>query len=85
MNITGVLLSAFRNRRLLPVLLFASVLCLPAAVFSQDTTPPAYVSDLSASVISPNQIWLDWTAPGNDGTDNVLPAGSYFIDRKSVV
>ena len=83
MNITGVLLSAFRNRRLLPVLLFASVLCLPAAVFSQDTTPPAYVSDLSASVISPNQIWLDWTAPGNDGTDNVLPAGSYFIVQNS--
>ena len=42
-----------------------------------DTTPPANVSDLSASNISFTSLQLNWTAPGNDGS--VGTAASYDI------
>jgi len=32
-----------------------------------DTTPPAAVSNLAATVVSSNSITLSWTAPGDDG------------------
>ncbi|MEK7097279.1 MAG: fibronectin type III domain-containing protein, partial [Patescibacteria group bacterium] len=34
---------------------------------TQDTTPPAAVTDLSASNISQTSVSLSWTAPGDDG------------------
>jgi hypothetical protein len=42
-----------------------------------DTTPPAAVSDLSASDIGENSLRLTWTSPGDDG--NVGTASSYDI------
>ncbi len=33
-----------------------------------DKVPPGAVSDLSADVVSPERVRLQWTAPGNDGT-----------------
>jgi len=42
-----------------------------------DTTPPANISNLSASNIAQTSLQLNWTAPGNDG--NVGTAASYDI------
>ena len=44
---------------------------------SNDTTPPAAISDLSASDITKTSIRLKWTAPGDDG--NQGRAASYIL------
>jgi hypothetical protein len=36
--------------------------------FPGDTTPPAQVADLRASVVAPHYVVLQWTAPGNNGS-----------------
>jgi len=46
---------------------------------SVDTTPPARITDLSASANeAPDSVMLSWTAPGDDGTVGTLPVGSLY-------
>ena len=46
---------------------------------SVDTTPPARITDLSASANeAPDSVMLSWTAPGDDGTIGTLPVGSLY-------
>ena len=56
------------------------VVCVPALAWSQDTTPPAAITNLSASPGEVDQkIDLSWSAPGDDGTTGIL-TGEYRID-----
>ncbi|MCX7956516.1 MAG: hypothetical protein N2643_01285 [Endomicrobia bacterium] len=46
--------------------------------FIKDNIPPVYVSDLTATV-EHDKVLLHWTAPGNDGIENLLLYNSCYI------
>ncbi len=61
-------------------LIFLFVVCVPGLARSQDTIPPAGITNLSASPGDiDGKINLSWTAPGDDGTTGIL-TGEYRID-----
>ncbi|MBI2069828.1 MAG: fibronectin type III domain-containing protein [Elusimicrobia bacterium] len=51
----------------------------------QDTTPPAAVSDLTASTPTdtPGEVQLAWTVPGDDGTQGLLINGAFKIQHST--
>jgi gliding motility-associated-like protein len=60
--------------------IFLLVVCVPALAWSQDETPPAAITNLSASPgINGGDIDLSWTAPGNNGWDGMISSGTYRI------
>ena len=61
-------------------LVFLFVVCVPALAWSQDVTPPAAITNLSALPGEIDQkINLSWSAPGDDGNSGIL-TGEYRID-----
>ncbi|NIO21753.1 MAG: hypothetical protein GTN76_13755, partial [Candidatus Aenigmarchaeota archaeon] len=79
------ILPRFARPRYIFFLIFLFVFCVPALAWSQDETPPAAITDLSASPgINGGDIDLSWTAPGDDGVTGTLD-GEYRIDYATYI